>query len=111
MLQYILQIQKNKESKHWNSFKPNKLNQTPNPNPQNHAKIAQKSLLVHLYFIENKIFSRYTVFIMRVGSDELIRTIRAEIFILRPSFYAIIDQHEIFDKKLTKFNYAQKFFI
>ena len=111
MLQYILQIQKNKESKHWNSFKPNKLNQTPNPNPQNHAKIAQKLLLVYLYFVENKIFSCYTVFIMQVGSDEPIRTIMAEIFIFRPSFYEIIDQHEIFDKKLTKFNYSQKFFI
>ena len=48
---------------------------------------------------------------MQVGSDESIRTIMAEIFIFRPSFYEIIDQHEIFDKKLTKFNYSQKFFI
>ena len=36
----------------------------------------------------------------QVGSDELIRIIKGEIFIFRSSFYAIIDQHEIFDKKL-----------
>ena len=44
---------------------------------------------------------------MLVGSDELIPTVREEIFIFRSSFYAIIDQHEIFDKKLPNLTIPQ----
>ena len=80
----ISQTQKNKEFKQHNSFWPNKLTQIPNPNLQYHAKMTKELLLVQLGFVENKMFSYCGG--VRVGSDELIRTIRRKYLFSDPFF-------------------------
>ena len=57
-----------------------------------------KSYCLYTYILSKTKYFSYCGGV-RVGIDELIWTMRA-IFIFISTFYAIIEQHEIFDKKL-----------